>query len=278
MQEATRQAQEEARAIAERDRAEARAARARRRGERSKRWDLRTEALTLKLRRAGPARPESRRRGSEAGRRDASCRSRSLGAGARPLRPGARARRARRSQRAEQRRALRLEGPDARRARAGGVDRDRAGPRPGRRRLGALQGRARSAQASTSSRCARSRPSAPSPVVCAGAAVALAASQFADYRGVAVGAPAYEGEIGTVAPAPLTDLETAGSAHAYALVPSRRSRCSWPWLTARGRWRLGRVVGLIGLAGIVVGLAIDMPAGPRLRRLRRLLPGHRRRG
>ena len=70
--------------------------------------------------------------------------------------------------------------------------------------------------------------------VCAGASVALAASQFVDYRGVAVGAPAYEGEIGTVAPAPLTGLETAGSAHAYALVPLAAIALLLAVATARG--------------------------------------------
>lgn len=98
-------------------------------------------------------------------------------------------------------------------------------------------------------------------VVCAGAAVALAASQFVDYRGIAVGAPGYEGEISTVAPAPFTDLKPAGSAHGYALVPLAAVALLLVALTARGRWRLGRAVGLIGLAGIVVGLAIDMPQG-----------------
>ncbi len=97
--------------------------------------------------------------------------------------------------------------------------------------------------------------------MCAGAAVALAASQFVDYRGVAVGAPAYEGEIGAVAPAPFTDLKPAGSAHAYALVPLAAIAVLLAVATARGRWRLGRAVGLIGLAAVALGLLIDMPAG-----------------
>ena len=59
-------------------------------------------------------------------------------------------------------------------------------------------------------------------VVAAAAAVALAASQFIDYRAVAVG-----------------------------LIVA----------TARGRWRLGRAVGVIGVAGIAIGLLSDAPQG-----------------
>ena len=51
------------------------------------------------------------------------------------------------------------------------------------------------------------------------AAVALGASQFADYRGVAVDASAYAGELGATAPVPITDKEAAGSAHLWILLP-----------------------------------------------------------
>src|SRR5262249_24436265 len=47
----------------------------------------------------------------------------------------------------------------------------------------------------------------------AAAAVALGVSQFFDYHGVAVDAPDYAGEIGSVAPVPITGTESAGSAH-----------------------------------------------------------------
>jgi hypothetical protein len=98
-------------------------------------------------------------------------------------------------------------------------------------------------------------------VVCAGASVALVASQFIDYRGIAIGAPGYEGEIEAIAPAPFTDLEPAGSAHAYALIPLAAIAVLLSFATARGRWRLGRAVGLIGLAGILVGVLVDAPQG-----------------
>jgi hypothetical protein len=97
--------------------------------------------------------------------------------------------------------------------------------------------------------------------VAAGAAVALGASQFADYRGVAVGAPQYSGEVGATAPAPLTELETAGSAHLYVLLGLAGVALYLIWATARGHWRLGRAIGLVGLAGIAVSLLIDAPQG-----------------
>ena len=98
-------------------------------------------------------------------------------------------------------------------------------------------------------------------VVTGAAAVALGASQFLDYHGVAVGAPLYEGEVGTTAPVPLTDLETAGSAHLYALIPAAVAALVLIALTAAGRWRLGRIVGLVGLLGLVVSAAVDAPQG-----------------
>ena len=97
--------------------------------------------------------------------------------------------------------------------------------------------------------------------VAAVAAIALGASQFANYRGVAVGAPQYTGEVGAAAPAPLTDLETAGSAHLYVLLGLAGVALYLIWATARGHWRLGRAIGLVGLAGIAVSLLIDAPQG-----------------
>jgi hypothetical protein len=93
------------------------------------------------------------------------------------------------------------------------------------------------------------------------AAVALAASQFVDYHGVGVGAPDYSGEVGSVAPAPNTDRATAGSAHAYVLIPVALAAVALTILTLAGRWRLGRGVALLGIAGIAVSLAIDAPKG-----------------
>ncbi len=97
--------------------------------------------------------------------------------------------------------------------------------------------------------------------VTAAAATLLLVSQFVDYRGVQVGEPQYRGEVGTVAEAPLTDREPAGSAHLYALAVLAIAALALTAATAAGRWRLGRAIGLIGLAGIAVGIAIDVPKG-----------------
>ncbi len=93
------------------------------------------------------------------------------------------------------------------------------------------------------------------------AAAGLAASQFVYFHGVAVSAPQYAGEVGTIADAPLTDLERTGSAHLYVLGAAAVVAVALIVLTARGRWQLGRVVGLIGLIGIAVTLLIDLPQG-----------------
>lgn len=108
---------------------------------------------------------------------------------------------------------------------------------------------------------ARVTPAATVTVVTGAAAVALGASQFVDYHGVAIGAPLYEGEVGRTAPVPMTDLDPAGSAHLYALVPAAAAALVLIALTAAGRWRLGRAVGLVGLIGLVVSVAVDAPQG-----------------
>lgn len=99
------------------------------------------------------------------------------------------------------------------------------------------------------------------------AGVGLAASQFLDYAGIAVGEPLYQDEAANVAPVPLTDLEKTGSAHYYAMLPLAIAAIALVVLTRRGRWRLGRAVALIGVVGLLVTLLIDRPqaldAGPR---------------
>lgn len=267
MEEATRKAREEARALAERERSEARESRARKRKERSKRWDLRTDALTLKLR--APERAARRRASAaarqqeraESGRPALSARAfgvvrRVLAPLGRVLMPLGRAGAAGLSKIAPLvSRILMLFVRVPAALIAIGLDLVTEVVGWLRVKIGPLcAGLLEFAMRTTT-------PARTLAFVCAGAAVALAASQFADYRGVAVGAPGYEGEIQSVAPAPFTDLKPAGSAHAYALIPLAAIAIVLAVMTARGRWRLGRAVGLIGLAGIVVGLAIDMPQG-----------------
>jgi hypothetical protein len=97
--------------------------------------------------------------------------------------------------------------------------------------------------------------------VIAAAGGLLVYSQFVAYRGVEVGQPQYS-EVSTVAPAPQTDRIDAGAAHAYVLIPLAAIAVAIALLALlSGRWRLGRLVSLIGLLGIAISLAIDLPKG-----------------
>lgn len=97
--------------------------------------------------------------------------------------------------------------------------------------------------------------------VAAAAAIALGVSQFVDYRGVAVGEPQYTGEVGTVARVPLTEVETTGSAHAYAMLPFAALALALIALAAVRDWRYGRALSLVGAVGIAIALLIDLPNG-----------------
>lgn len=108
---------------------------------------------------------------------------------------------------------------------------------------------------------ARVRPAGTVAFVCVGAVAGLIVSQFTDFAGLAVGADLYEGEVGTVAPAPLTDLQSAGSAHAYVLLGVAAAALVFTYLTLKGRWRFGRLVALSGAVTIGVTLLIDLPKG-----------------
>ena len=95
------------------------------------------------------------------------------------------------------------------------------------------------------------------------AAVLLAVSQFVDYRGVAVGVEDYAAyaDVEPVAPAPQVDRREAGDPHAYLLVPVAALTLVLLVACARGRWQLGRVVSLLGLAALAVAILVDVPAG-----------------
>lgn len=97
--------------------------------------------------------------------------------------------------------------------------------------------------------------------VVGGAAILLALSQFADYRGVSIGTDAYA-EVETVAPAPERERSETGSAHGYAMVPLAIVALALLAAAHRGRrWQLCRLIALGGLAAILVGLLVDRPAG-----------------
>jgi hypothetical protein len=93
------------------------------------------------------------------------------------------------------------------------------------------------------------------------AAVGLGVSQFFDYHGVAVDAPDYAGEIGAIAPVPITGRETAGSAHLWVLLPVAALAAVLMVAAYRGRPRLAGAVAICGVVGLAVAIAIDLPQG-----------------
>jgi hypothetical protein len=103
-------------------------------------------------------------------------------------------------------------------------------------------------------------PSGTVAVVTAGAALLLATSQFIDYRGVEIGAPAYQ-DVQAVAPAPQTDRQTMGSVHGYAMLPVAAVALVALAFALGGRWRLGRVISLLGALTIAVSLLFDARRG-----------------
>jgi hypothetical protein len=98
-------------------------------------------------------------------------------------------------------------------------------------------------------------------LVIAGAAACLGVSQFVAYRGVEVGQAQYS-DVSTIAPPPQTDRIDAGAAHAYVLLPLAAIALAIALLALlSGRWRLARLISLVGLVGIAISLAIDLPKG-----------------
>lgn len=88
----------------------------------------------------------------------------------------------------------------------------------------------------------------------------LVVSQFIDYHAVEIGQPGYAGL--PAATPPTVEVETAGQAHAYLLIPlalvaAAIAAAAW----SRRRWRLGRIVLPLGLLGLALVLLVDLPAG-----------------
>jgi hypothetical protein len=101
-------------------------------------------------------------------------------------------------------------------------------------------------------------------LVIAGAGALLVVSQFLDYHGVQIGGAQYAG-LGDVAKPPTVDVQTAGEAHSYALVPVGALIVL---LGLAVIWRGGRVGRLAAFGAIVAGAAslavillIDLPHG-----------------
>ena len=97
--------------------------------------------------------------------------------------------------------------------------------------------------------------------VIAVAVICLVVSQFSDYRGVEVGQAAYA-DVDAIAPPPQVDVEKAGEAHAYLLIPLGAVALALAVAALlSGRWQLGRLVALAGLVGVAVVLLVDLPRG-----------------
>ncbi len=98
--------------------------------------------------------------------------------------------------------------------------------------------------------------------VAIGCAVLLGLSQFADYRGIAVGVDNFDGGVNLVAPPPEVERAEAGSAHSYAFVPAAVVAIGILGIATRTRrWRLCRLAALIGVAAVVVAIVVDRPTG-----------------
>lgn len=97
-------------------------------------------------------------------------------------------------------------------------------------------------------------------VVALAIAVGLAASQFFDYRSVSVGVAAYA-DVQLVTSPPEVDTATSGSAHAWLGLPLAGAAILLIAGCALGRWRMARLLVPVGLAVVVISLAIDRPQG-----------------
>ncbi len=96
--------------------------------------------------------------------------------------------------------------------------------------------------------------------VAAVTAAALALSQFADYRSVAIGTADYAG-VDSVAPAPEVEEASTGSAHAWVGLPLALAALAAVGACAAGYLRAAWLLAPIGLITIAVSLIVDAPKG-----------------
>ena len=90
---------------------------------------------------------------------------------------------------------------------------------------------------------------------------ALAASQWLDYRSISIGADAYAGAVGDVAPPPQVNTEIAGHAHGWVMLPLAALSLVPLVLALTGRRRFALALVPIGIAVIVISVAVDAPKG-----------------
>ncbi len=99
-------------------------------------------------------------------------------------------------------------------------------------------------------------------VVALAASITLAASQFTDYRAVEIGAPSYTG-VESVAPAPDTEQRSPRSAHGLTVLAIAIAAFCVTALAVGGRWRLARLLIVLGAAVVAISLLVDAPEGLR---------------
>lgn len=88
----------------------------------------------------------------------------------------------------------------------------------------------------------------------------LVGSQFLDYRGVAVGAPLYKGQIAVDAPAPVTATAVAGTAHYWVMIPiALVAALAAAGSLRRDDRRPGIALMALGAVVVVVALTVDLP-------------------
>jgi hypothetical protein len=97
-------------------------------------------------------------------------------------------------------------------------------------------------------------------VVAATVAILLALSQFAAYTTTTIGTADYS-EVAAVAPAPPVDQADAGTAHLWLGIPLGLLALGIVVRSATGRWRAARLLAGVGLAVVILSLAVDLPKG-----------------
>jgi hypothetical protein len=105
-------------------------------------------------------------------------------------------------------------------------------------------------------------PSRGLTVVALVAAIALAGSQFADYRAVEVGAPGYR-TVADATPAPQIDRRSPRSAHGDWMFAIAGTAALVIGVAATRNWRLARLLIFLGAGVIAISLAVDAPQGLR---------------
>ncbi len=99
-------------------------------------------------------------------------------------------------------------------------------------------------------------------VVALAATITLGASQFSDYRAVEIGASQYTG-VRDVAPAPARDRKSPRSAHGVAVLAIAIAALFVTAFAVAGRWRLARLLIVLGVAVILISLLVDARQGLR---------------